>query len=716
MNINWTGALIGSLFFIMPFLGKAHEGMFVPAVLGSVHDEMKALGLQLSPEDLYSVNEGSLKDAVVLFGGGCTAEMVSGEGLMFTNHHCGYDFIQFHSSLENDYLKNGFWAKNRNEELVCKGLSATFVVRLTDVTTLMLEGVKKEMSAQEADAVKLANRKKIEEEVKQEGKNLSGLVRAFNYGNQYFLIVTRTFRDVRLVGAPPGEIGKFGGDTDNWVWPRHTGDFSVFRIYADENNDPAEYSAANKPYKPGHFFPVSLSGVKEGDFTMVYGFPGRTEHFLTSYAVDYTVNKANKMKIRMRETSLGIIDAAMRSSDKLRIQYASKQSDISNAYKKWIGQDMGLTKFDAVGVKRKEEEEFDRKVSSHETHSRILPELKKLYADYEKYNLAREGFIEYVFYGPEVFAKASNIHDFMANYDKLASSGKLEEARSQLIENVRLFYKDFDLSVEKQLFIRMTGMYAEFVQADLGPEVLQPYISKGMDDAVKKIYDKSVFRDSTALIALIRGFHPKQIKKVEKDPAFAISGKLFSVFTTKVSPETRKFASELEYWMGKYVAAKQEVMPSSNYWNDANSTLRISFGKAEGSAPHDGMEYRYYTTASGILDKYRTGQYDFVVGEKLKAKLEKKEFGRYGSNGDLVVCFTGSNHTTGGNSGSPALNGKGELIGINFDRSWESTMSDIYYSPEICRNIMVDIRYVLWVIDEYAGAGYLLDEMKIVRH
>lgn len=694
---------------------NAHEGMYIPSLLGAAHDDMKAMGLKLTAEDLYSVNKSSLKDAIVLFGGGCTGEMVSSEGLMFTNHHCGFDYIQFHSSLQNDYLKNGFWAMNKQEELVCTGLTATFVLRMDDVTPLMLKGIKEGMTAQEKDAIKQANKKQIEEGVKKEGKHISGVVRAFNYGNQYFLIVSKTFNDVRLVGAPPSEIGKFGGDTDNWVWPRHTGDFSVFRVYANEDNEPAAYSAANKPYRPGHYFPVNIWGVKEGDFTMVYGFPGRTEHFLTSYAVDYVLNKSNKMKVHMRETSLGVIDAAMRSSDKLRIQYAAKQSGISNAYKKWIGQDMGLIKFNVIEKKKAEEVAFASKAESAGKYQGLLNEIKALYAKHEQNNLAREGFVEFVLYGPEVFAQAATVRSFFEEYDKLKSENKLEDTRQKLIENVRLFYKDFDLNVEKDLFKRMSGLYSKYVQRDLGPHIVEPYFLKGAGDAVKKVYDKSLFRDSTLLISFIKGYQPKQMKKIQKDPVFMISFGLYDVFQTKINPEYRTWLSGLESLMGQYVAAQQELMPTSTYWNDANSTLRISYGKAEGSAPHDGMSYSYTTTADGILDKYRTGKDDFLIGEKLKSKLEKKEYGDYGYNGELVVCFTGSNHTTGGNSGSPALNANGELIGINFDRSWESTMSDIYYSPEICRNIMVDTRYVLWVIDEYAGAGYLLNEMKIIR-
>ncbi len=706
-------ALIAIFFFTIKSI--AHEGMWVPSVLGSIHDEMKAMGLELSPNDLYDINEGSLKDAVVLFGGGCTAEVVSDKGLMFTNHHCGFDYIQFHSSLQNDYLKNGFWAMNQNEELVCKGLTATFVVRLEDVTSRMLQGIKEGMTPKEIEEIRAANKKAIEGEFKSSGSTDSGVVRAYNYGNQYFLIVMRTFKDVRLVGAPPSEIGKFGGDTDNWVWPRHTGDFSVFRIYADANNAPAEYSATNQPFKPGHYFPINLGGVKEGDFSMVYGFPGRTEHFLTSYAVDFVLNKSNAMKIKMREASLSIIDARMKSSDLLRIQYAAKQSDISNAYKKWIGQELGLKKYNAIQVKRDEEDLFRKKSSEAGKYVGLLDKIEALYRDNQVNNIARDGFVEYVFYGPEVFAKAREINDFIASYSELEKKGNLEEERTALIASLRLFYKDFDLTTEIMLFEKMSALYAQYVSADLGPGIIQPYMKKG---GVTDLYGKSIMSDSLKAINFVKNLSSKRALKLkgkQKDAILVTSSKLFEIYANQITPNARKYSSELDAYMFEYVKAKQELIPSKLYWNDANSTLRISFGKVEGSAPHDGEMYKHYTTADGILSKYQTGNPDFYIGEKLREKLASKKYGAYGVNGVLPVCYTGSNHTTGGNSGSPALNSKGHLVGINFDRSWESTMSDIFYSPEICRNIMVDVRYVLWVIDEYAGAGYLIDEMKIIR-
>lgn len=703
--------------FIVTFSTRvfAHEGMWIPAVLGSVHNEMAAMGLKLSADDLYSVNHSSLKDAVALFGGGCTGEMVSPDGLLFTNHHCGFDYIQFHSSLEHDYLKDGFWAMNRGEELVCKGLSVSFVVSMEDVTARVMDGVTYVLSAEEFEKAKRENIKKITSGVEKQ-PFVSASVSTYNYGNQFFLIISKTFNDVRFVGAPPSEIGKFGGDTDNWVWPRHTGDFSVFRVYADKDNKPAEYSADNVPFHPAHFFPISMKGVHEGDFSMVYGFPGRTEHFLISDGVDYAVNKSNKMRIKMRETSLSIIDAKMRSSDKLRIQYAAKQSGISNAYKKWIGQEMGLTRFDAIEVKRKEEAVFTEKAKGDEAYAAIIPNLKSVYSQYEKYNIARDGFIEYVFYGPEVFNASRSLNALIDLAGKPDERAKFDEVKKEVIEELQLFYKDFDLQTEKEIFEALTPLYASHVSNELGPNNVKGIIGESVGkEASKKMYDKSVMRDSTLVLTAVRKLNAKSAKKLMKDPVLSTSRELFNTIFDEINPQTSQFTAALNQEMSKYVAAKQKLMPSKDYWNDANSTLRISFGKVEGSSPRDGMAYTPFTTAEGILDKHATGNPDFYIGEKLESLLEKKQYGQYAENGVLHVCYTGSNHTTGGNSGSPALNAEGHLVGINFDRSWESTMSDLYYSPEICRNIMVDIRYVLWVIDEYAGAGYLVEEMQLVK-
>jgi hypothetical protein len=701
----------GTIF--LPLLVLAHEGMWIPAVLGAVYDDMRGMGLKLSKEDLYAVNTSSLKDAVVLFGGGCTAEMVSDRGLLFTNHHCGFDQIQYHSSLQNDYLKNGFWAGNMKEELPCPGLTATFVVSMEDVTARMYEGTTADMRADELDRIRLSNRKKIEEESRK-ATGLDVAVRAFNYGNQYFLIVTRTYKDVRLAGAPPGCIGKFGGDTDNWVWPRHTGDFSVFRIYANERNEPAGYNTSNVPYQPAHHFPISLKGVVEGDFSMIYGFPGRTEHFLSSFAVDYLVQSANPMRIHLRETSLAIIGENMRASDKVRIQYAAKQSSIANAYKKWIGQSMGLKKFNAVGKKKEQEELFMQKVDEG---GALINELKSIFDQNKNLMQARDAFVEYVIYGPEVFSYLQPFVNYINDFDQLVKDNKLAAKQQELLTHMRAFFKDYDPATEKALFQAMSPLYRSYVNDDFEASTLSVLEKGGWENAIQKIYNGNAFLDTTRCKQWLTRYKgsKKQKQHIQQDAAIKLTDELYRLFNERVTPAYKAMSTQLDVNMYRYVKALRENGLDPLYWNDANSTLRIGFGKVEGSAPHDGMIYTYYTTADGILDKAATGELDFELLPELKKKLERREYGSYAMNGDLRVCYSGSNHTTGGNSGSPALNAEGHLVGINFDRSWESTMSDVYYSPEICRNIMVDVRYVLWVIDEYAGADWLLSEMTIVR-
>lgn len=704
--------LLSSLFVVLSAFSYATEGMWIPAVLGAVHDDMKANGLKLSAEELYSINKSSLKDAILLFGGGCTGEMVSPQGLFFTNHHCGFDYIQFHSTLQNNYVKDGFWAKNKNGELICTGLSVSFVVRMDDVTKEMRNGITGNMNQSEIDAILKKNKAALEENYKKENSGLSVVIKAFNYGNQFFATLSRTYTDVRLVGAPPSSIGGFGGDTDNWVWPRHSGDFSVFRIYAGKDNMPAAYSVENVPYKPAHHLPISMEGVEEGDFSMVYGFPGRTDHLLTSYALDYIMYDSNPMRINMRETTLNVIKPRMSMDSQIKLKYAAKEKDISNAWKKWKGQNIGLTNMNAIAIKKMQEENFMLMTEKEEfrKYKNILPKLDSLYKEIKPYALARESFIEYMFYGPELFAFAQRFRELTEKHDQLKADGKLEETIKKLKTDARLFYKDFDLATEIDIYARLSPLFCFVYDPFLTykePD-LDPWTSFG-----KKQYNETIFRDSTLLFKELDKFGKSSVKKFKKDYFFLTSNKVFDAYYETYIPNYRKLQGEIDYYMQQYTEALMLIEPGP-HWSDANSTLRLTYGKVGGSEPRDGEIYRYYTTSDGIIDKYNTKNPDFELTDRLIDLLIKRQFGPYGVNGELRICYTGSNHTTGGNSGSPALNDKGELVGINFDRSWESTMSDIVYNPDICRNIMVDIRYVLWVIDIYAESGYLLDEMTII--
>jgi hypothetical protein len=692
------------LVLLTPSRLKADEGMWLPLLLKELNEKsMQMSGLQLTAEDIYSINKSSLKDAIVHFGGGCTAEMVSSQGLLLTNHHCGYSQIQSHSSVDKDYLKNGFWALDKSQELKNPGLTATFIVRIEDVTEKITKGLNPNADPlEQARHIQNAIREYSAQVVK--GSHYEAQIKSFFYGNKYYMFITETFKDVRLVGAPPSSIGKFGGDTDNWVWPRHTGDFSVFRIYANRKNEPSDISADNVPYQPKSHLKINISPVNEGDFTMVFGFPGVTEQYLTSYAVDYVINKSNPAKIDMRDQSLSIINAAMKSSDKTRIQYSAKQSRISNAHKKWIGQNNGLIQKEAIASKQKFEDGF-RKVARGKDAD-LLTKFAKLYTSYTKDWFAREMFIEYYYYGPEIFSFANGFRSLVDDYDKLVANGRLQEEVDKMKKIAENFYKDYDKSVDEKLFDVLTKKYLENINA--GADHFLKTGTLGLYSA------KNIFTNEQLMMATLNNFNKKNKAKLQNDVAYKTATKLVNWFRDDINPRYQNFKAEEDVLMKQYVSAMMEYFPNKSYWPDANSTLRLSYGKAEGSKPRDGMLYTYYTTLDGVIEKYNTRQDDFEAPSRLLELHKKKDYGRYATNGELRVCFTGSNHTTGGNSGSPVLNAKGELIGLNFDRSWESTMSDIYYDGDVCRNIVVSINFVLWVMDKYAGARHLIDEMDIV--
>jgi len=693
----------------------ATEGMWIPLLLKSLNEsDMQAMGLKLSAEDIYSINHSSLKDAVVHFGGGCTAEVISDEGLILTNHHCGFGQIQKHSSEEHNYLTDGFWAMSRDKELKNVGLTATFIVRIEDVTKAVFQGVVGEVDSEAKANQVRANMKTLEEQAVA-GTGYKAQIKPFFYGNEYYMIVTETFRDVRLVGAPPSSIGKFGGDTDNWVWPRHTGDFSMFRIYADKDNNPADISDDNVPYKAKHSFPIAMHDMKEGEFCMVYGFPGRTYQYLTSDGLDYVMNTANPTRIKMRERSLSIIDATMKSSEKKYIQYAAKQSRISNSYKKWIGQNIGLKENDALTLKKDFEEEFQKKANGT-SYEKLLAEFKVMYKNMNKYQFARDMYIELYYMGPEILRFSSGYEAF-EDYEKMSSAEDFSKQKEARFRSIKGFFKNYDRETDKKIFVALIEMYRELMDDDLEAETLKLIDTKykgSVQAYADYVYEKSAFCDVSKMNQFMRGYNKGYAKKLLKDPAYILAQDLVSTFRAKVAGDHQILSSQIDGKMKTFLKARMELFPDKKYAADANSTLRLTYGKIEGSSPKDGMHYDYYTTLDGMMQKNNLGKDDFKLDPKVRELWKNKDYGQYAQDGELRVCFTGSNHTTGGNSGSPVLNGYGELIGLNFDRSWESTMSDYLFDTSRCRNIAVDIRYVLWVVDKYAGAGHLVKEMKIV--
>jgi len=688
--------------------------MLIPSVISAFESDMQAKGMKLSAKDIYDVNHSSLKDAIMHFGGGCTAELVSGKGLLLTNHHCGYSQIQSHSSLEKDYLKNGFWAKNYAEELPNAGLTASRMVRIDDVTASVMFGVVESESAEKRAA---AMRKNMEQLIKDAtvGTHYEAEIKPFNFGNHFYIIVKEVFKDVRLVGTPPNSIGKFGGDTDNWVWPRHTGDFSVFRIYAGADNKPAEYSTNNVPYSPIHFLPISFKNRKVGDFTMVYGFPGETEQHVASGYLKFIVEKERPARIKMREKSLSVIDAAMRSSDEIRIKYSAKQASIANAYKKWIGQVDGLKRLDGVSVKIGKEKEYNDMAATNDkwngAYGQLVNQMNKLVEEGSNWEFRYSMAIEYLYVGPEFYKLARGIDDITTNYAKYVEKGELNAQIEKMIKGADGFFKNYDAGVDQKIFELLTMEYFTQVTVDLESIADVNYVN-GLS---KAIFAKSILTNKDRYVAFLQKFKEKSVKAIAKDPGFKLYAKLTKDFKENVLPKYQAFDDQMNALLKVYVQGKYEMFPDAKHWADANSTLRITYGQLEGSSPTDGMEYTEHTTLDGIIAKYNTGNPDFELLPRMLEMHKNKDYGDYAQNGELWVCFTGSNHTTGGNSGSPVIDANGNLMGLNFDRTWESTMSDYMFDPNRCRNVVVDIRYVMWVMDKYSGAKHLVDEMVLVK-
>lgn len=710
-------SLLLSFLFISPVI-SAREGMWLPVLLEKYNiEEMQQMGFKLTAQDIYDVNNASMKDAVVIFGGGCTGELISDEGLLITNHHCGYRQIQAHSSVENDILTNGFWAMNKSEELPNPGLTVRFLEYMKDVTDDVLKNTKG-LSEKEKAAVIRKNSQQIESDAAQ-NKKYSTQVKPLFYGNQYFLYVYKTYTDVRLVGAPPSAIGKFGGDTDNWMWPRHTGDFSVFRIYADKNNEPADYSPDNVPFQPKTFFPISLKGVQPGDFTMVFGNPGSTQQYIPHQEVDLVMNQRDPDRIKIRDKKLQIIGADMGNNPKVRIQYSAKYQSISNAWKKWQGEIKGLQRLDAVNKKLEFEARFKRwaeeNASWQTTYQPVFDEFETLYAQYGEVIKASDYYSEIVLRGPEIFKLATQANSIVNSLES-EQKDRVDLLKQEMLNSLESFYKDFNQPTDEELFVQLLPL----LKNDLDKEYLPLHFREITDKyngqkLLQKVYRKSVLTERKTLENLLENGTWEQLLKLRKDPLVEIIKSLDFYYDVYIKPVADTLEENIDRNMQLYMAGIMEMQSGRQLYPDANLTLRVTYGKVEGYEPLDGVKYNYYTTLSGIMEKDNPEIYDYDVPDKLKELYNQKDFSEYEVNNDVPVCFTASNHTSGGNSGSPVVNANGELIGLNFDRCWEGTMSDIMFDPDMCRNISLDIRYALFIIDKFAGAGYLLDEMEIVR-
>jgi hypothetical protein len=697
----------------------ADEGIWLPMLIKRLnYTDMQKMGLKLTAEEIYSVNNSSMKDAIVNFGNFCTGEVISKDGLVLTNHHCGFDAVQFHSSVEHDYLTNGFWAMTREEEKPTPGLSVTFLVLMEDVTSKVMGAIQPGMKDEEREEA-------IQKSISTLEKEAAGIsqytaeVKSFFEGNEYYLFVYEVYTDIRLVGAPPSSVGKFGGDTDNWMWPRHTGDFSMFRIYTAPDGKPAEYSKDNIPMKPKHHLPVSLKGVEKNDFAMVMGYPGGTERYMSAEGVNMTLEQSNPTRIRLREKRLAIMKEDMDASPEVRIKYASKYASISNYYKYFIGQNQGLRRLKVVARKRAEEQKFQEWVDADPERKGIYGEVIKdfeiIHKNYRKVNKPYI-YLEEAAFGTEILLMAYKSNSFFKALATTPPGPGLDSAIADMRIKTTEYFKDYNVATDKKIFAALLSMYYNDIPKPLLPDIFLEVEKKYKGDFNKyaeAVFSKSIFASQAKMDAFLA---KPSLKVLSKDPAFKAMNSILGDFRNKVGKYYAEVRLGLEKNNNLYLQGILEMRQGQKLYPDANFTMRLTYGSVQDCVPADAVYYNYFTTLEGIIEKEDSTNEEFIVPKKLKELYNKKDYGRYADKkGYMPVCFITTNDITGGNSGSPVINGEGQLIGTAFDGNWEAMSGDIIFEPKLQRCISVDIRYVLFMIDKFAGAGHLVKEMTLVE-
>ncbi len=709
--------LAGSLSFLKAY---ADEGMWLLPLISELNiATMQEMGLKLTADQIYNVNGSSLKDAIgALDYGSCTAELISAEGLLLTNHHCGFDEIQTHSSVEHDYLKNGFWAMTKEEELPNPGKTVSFLIRMEDVS----DGINMFLSDTMSEEARADTINSLSEKIKAEaieGTDYEARVEQFFGGSRFFLVVLETYKDVRLVGAPPESIGKFGHDTDNWMWPRHTGDFSIFRVYTGPDGKPADYSPENIPLKSKYFLPVSIKGFQKGDFAMVMGFPGTTNRYMTSREIDQISKIDNPNRIKIRGERQELMRQDMLTGEELRIRYASKYSNSSNYWKYSIGQNQGIKKLDLISRKIIAEDEFRDWVSEsparNTKYGESLDIIKNGVTGRQDLHHARQYIIESLIMGVEFINFSSSfIQVFISLLGNPDDQNATQEVISGMKKDIANFFKDYNAETDKKIAVAMLQLYAENVKPGFQPDFFQTISRKYKNDYQKyvdAVFEKSIFVNEDKLNAYLAS---PDSKTLQKDPAFRMTMSVYRKYF-EIDELYRIFDSDIDKGRRLYIEGLMEMQKDRVFYPDANSTMRLTYGRVGDYDATDAVHYDYYTTLTGVMEKEDPSNPEFVVDERLKELYNAKDYGRYGMGDVMPVCLTTNNDITGGNSGSPLINAEGQLIGIAFDGNWEAMSSDLAFEPDLQKCISVDIRYVLFIIDKFADATNLINEMTIIE-